>query len=60
MVERNCMLAQVGGLLDNKGYGIVMKKSSRPVSKAIINFSIKNLSVFEPQLPRKRLEFVRL
>lgn len=27
MVERNCKLAQIGGLLDNKGYGIVMKKS---------------------------------
>lgn len=26
-VERKCFLAQIGGLLDNKGYGIVMKKS---------------------------------
>ncbi|XP_050428924.1 glutamate receptor ionotropic, kainate 2-like [Adelges cooleyi] len=26
-VERNCKLAQVGGLLDNKDYGIVMKKN---------------------------------
>lgn len=26
-VERKCKLAQIGGLLDNKGYGIVMKKS---------------------------------
>ncbi|XP_060848999.1 glutamate receptor ionotropic, kainate 3-like isoform X1 [Rhopalosiphum padi] len=28
MVERNCKLAQIGGLLDNKGYGIVMKKNA--------------------------------
>ncbi|XP_025421709.1 glutamate receptor ionotropic, kainate 3-like isoform X2 [Sipha flava] len=28
VVERNCRLAQVGGLLDNKGYGIVMKKNA--------------------------------
>lgn len=27
MVERNCDVAQVGGLLDSKGYGIAMKKS---------------------------------
>lgn len=32
MVERNCKLAQIGGLLDNKGYGIVMKKSNYPRS----------------------------
>lgn len=27
IVERNCDLAQVGGLLDNKGYGIAMPLS---------------------------------
>lgn len=27
LVERNCDVAQVGGLLDSKGYGIAMKKS---------------------------------
>lgn len=27
-IERKCELAQIGGLLDNKGYGIVMKKSN--------------------------------
>ena len=27
-VERNCILAQVGGLLDNKGYGIALKKGN--------------------------------
>ena len=26
-VERKCDLTQIGGLLDNKGYGIVMRKS---------------------------------
>lgn len=29
MVERHCTLAQVGGLLDDKGYGIAMKKDSK-------------------------------
>lgn len=27
VIERHCSLAQVGGLLDDKGYGIAMKKS---------------------------------
>lgn len=26
-VERNCDVAQIGGLLDEKGYGIAMRKS---------------------------------
>lgn len=29
VVERECELAQVGGLLDAKGYGIAMRKSER-------------------------------
>ncbi|XP_066262906.1 glutamate receptor ionotropic, kainate 2-like [Euwallacea similis] len=28
MIQRHCSLAQVGGLLDDKGYGIAMKKES--------------------------------
>lgn len=35
VVERKCNLAQVGRLLDEKGYGIAMKKG-------IIIFSMKN------------------
>lgn len=27
VTERNCNLTQVGGLLDEKGYGIAMRKS---------------------------------
>lgn len=27
VIERNCDVDQVGGLLDDKGYGIAMKKS---------------------------------
>lgn len=27
IVERNCNLTQIGGLLDTKGYGIATKKS---------------------------------
>lgn len=27
-IERYCNLTQVGGLLDNKGYGIAMRKSN--------------------------------
>lgn len=29
IVERQCSLAQVGGLLDEKGYGIAMRKGSK-------------------------------
>ncbi|XP_017778458.1 PREDICTED: glutamate receptor ionotropic, kainate 2-like isoform X2 [Nicrophorus vespilloides] len=29
IVERHCTLAQVGGLLDDKGYGIAMRKDSK-------------------------------
>lgn len=27
IIERNCEVTQIGGLLDNKGYGIAMRKS---------------------------------
>lgn len=27
IIERNCEVTQVGGLLDDKGYGIAMRKS---------------------------------
>lgn len=37
-IERYCNLTQVGGLLDNKGYGIAMRKSNR----ALLNFVYKN------------------
>lgn len=37
-VERVCGLAQVGGLLDSKGYGIGMRKS---MSICDLNFSYK-------------------
>lgn len=33
VVERNCNLTQVGGLLDSKGYGIAMPMSKLSVSK---------------------------
>ncbi|KAL0830572.1 hypothetical protein ABMA28_002724 [Loxostege sticticalis] len=39
MAERNCDIAQVGGLLDSKGYGIAMKKNSpyrQPMSESIL------------------------
>ncbi|XP_023937960.2 glutamate receptor ionotropic, kainate 2-like [Bicyclus anynana] len=39
LVERNCDVAQVGGLLDSKGYGIAMKKNSpyrQPMSESIL------------------------
>ncbi|XP_030025495.2 glutamate receptor ionotropic, kainate 3 isoform X3 [Manduca sexta] len=39
MVERNCDVARVGGLLDSKGYGIAMKKNSpyrQPMSESIL------------------------
>lgn len=36
IVERNCDVAQVGGLLDNKGYGIAMKKSKKIIIHVFI------------------------
>lgn len=39
MAERNCDIAQVGGLLDSKGYGIAMKKS-----KYLPSVSVRSLS----------------
>lgn len=30
LIERECDVTQIGGLLDNKGYGIAMKKSNEP------------------------------
>ena len=39
IVERNCNLTQIGGLLDSKGYGIATKKDSpyrTPLSQAIL------------------------
>lgn len=32
LTERNCDVAAVGGLLDDKGYGIAMQKSKRFVN----------------------------
>ena len=31
VIERNCEVTQIGGLLDDKGYGIAMKKSKTGV-----------------------------
>lgn len=28
LIERNCEVTQIGGLLDDKGYGIAMRKSA--------------------------------
>ncbi|KAI2801581.1 hypothetical protein BLOT_009395 [Blomia tropicalis] len=39
ITERDCNLTQIGGLLDNKGYGIATKKGSKfrgPLSEAIL------------------------
>ena len=39
ITERHCNLTQIGGLLDNKGYGIAIKKGSKlrgPLSEAIL------------------------
>lgn len=30
VIERDCDVTQIGGLLDDKGYGIAMKKSKIP------------------------------
>ena len=39
LVQRNCNLTQIGGLLDSKGYGIATPKGSKwrdKISKAIL------------------------
>ncbi len=36
VIERNCELAQVGGLLDSKGYGIALPPSELPSSKCAV------------------------
>ncbi|OTF83815.1 hypothetical protein BLA29_013825, partial [Euroglyphus maynei] len=39
VIERDCNLTQIGGLLDNKGYGIATRKDSpyrNPLSHAIL------------------------
>lgn len=35
LVERNCNVTQIGGLLDQKGYGIAMRKSEHPTMLCI-------------------------
>ena len=44
LVQRNCNLTQIGGLLDNKGYGIATPKGSKwkdRISKAILFLQVK-------------------
>ncbi|CAG9865359.1 unnamed protein product [Phyllotreta striolata] len=46
VIERHCTLAQVGGLLDDKGYGIAMKKFSpyrNDISTAILQLQEKGV-----------------
>lgn len=42
VIERDCDVTQIGGLLDDKGYGIAMKKSkiSTTNSECINEFDI--------------------
>ncbi len=48
LIERNCDVTQVGGLLDDKGYGIAMRKSkkknSTPLVRPLRHNRAKNLS----------------
>lgn len=42
MVQRDCELTQIGGLLDHKGYGIALRKRSpfrAPLSKSIVELN---------------------
>ncbi len=43
LVQRNCNLTQIGGLLDSKGYGIATPKGSKwrdRISKAILYLQV--------------------
>lgn len=44
MIERNCEVTQVGGLLDDKGYGIAMRKSSKNIAYEFYGDILKYLS----------------
>lgn len=44
VVERNCELTQVGGMLDSKGYGIAMPPSK--ILKFFSFYKLKKLFVF--------------
>lgn len=43
VVERNCDLTQVGGLLDSKGYGIAMPPSKSLLGVRYLEFSERSL-----------------
>lgn len=44
LVERYCELNQVGGLLDNKGYGIAMPLSKL---KTLTNYYFQNIQIIK-------------
>ena len=49
LVQRNCNLTQIGGLLDSKGYGIATPKGSKwrdKISKAILFLQVHFLCQF--------------
>ena len=46
LVQRNCNLTQIGGLLDSKGYGIATPKGSKwrdKISKAILFLQVHTI-----------------
>ena len=46
LVQRNCNLTQIGGLLDSKGYGIATPKGSKwkdKISKAILFLQVSEM-----------------
>jgi ionotropic glutamate receptor len=67
LVQRNCNLTQIGGLLDNKGYGIATPKGSKwkeRISQAVLflqvserlsdrNFLFSHIGT-SPSRPRRR------
>lgn len=45
VIERNCELTQIGGMLDSKGYGIAMPPSNYNILFKTINIFKKNLYI---------------
>lgn len=39
VIERNCELTQIGGMLDSKGYGIAMRQSIKFIQQIIRFYS---------------------
>ena len=59
IMERNCDVTQVGGLLDAKSYGIAMQKSKSKQYFARLNFSMSVLPYVTSPRPAGHIAFTK-